>query len=265
MPLSVSSILDTAYSGSVYESQTTYRPEKEGIQKIAPIDSQPNKKLPQDKFTPSNYFINNEESKLNETYDALGKKSTFSATIKSKQQNNSNEKTNGKSSAGVDKELTPEEKKAVEVLQKADKMVRAHEQAHKSVGGNLVRGGANFTYTSGPDGKVYATGGEVQIDISPVKDNPEATIQKMNQVRAAALAPADPSSQDRSVAALAQSIAANARAEAMKQDTKNIQTAPGTKEKLMEFYKNNESENQGDISSQFSGIGGRITSLKGML
>ena len=144
-------------------------------------------------------------------------------------------------------------------------MVRAHENAHKTVGGGLVRGGANFTYTAGPDGKVYATGGEVQIDISPIKDDPEATIQKMQQVRAAALAPADPSSQDRSVAALAQSIAANARAEASKQETKNTQTSPGTKDKLMESYINNESNNQiNDISSQFTGIGGTTASLMGM-
>ncbi|OGU14245.1 MAG: hypothetical protein A2X61_16655 [Ignavibacteria bacterium GWB2_35_12] len=260
MPLAVSSISQSEPYGVSFEPRTSFIPENVEVQKIAPIDSQPNKKLPQDKFTPSDSFGNSEYNKLNETYNASGKKSTLGATAK---QNNTKE-TGSKNIAGADSELTPEEKKAVEVLQKADKMVRAHENAHKAVGGSLVRGG-NFTYTSGPDGKVYATGGEVQIDISPVKDNPEATIQKMNQVRAAALAPADPSAQDRSVAALASSIAANARVEAMKENTENTKTTPGTKDKLMESYKNNESNNQfNDTSSQFTGIGATTASLKEM-
>ena len=64
-----------------------------------------------------------------------------------------------------------------------------------------VRGGARFSYTTGPDGRAYATGGEVSIDRSAVPGDPAATIQKLRQVQRAALAPADPSPQDRSVAA----------------------------------------------------------------
>lgn len=44
-------------------------------------------------------------------------------------------------------------------------------------------------------------------------DDPEATIRKMQQVQAAALAPAEPSSQDRSVASNAAKIQAKARVE----------------------------------------------------
>lgn len=91
----------------------------------------------------------------------------------------------------------------VSQLVQRDHQVRAHEAAHIEVGGMYVRGGARFSYTTGPDGQAYATGGEVSIDPSPVPDNPQATIQKLQQVQRAALAPADPSPQDRTVAAAA--------------------------------------------------------------
>ena len=56
----------------------------------------------------------------------------------------------------------------------------------------------------GPDGNRYAIGGEVSIDVAPVDGDPEATIAKMEIVKAAALAPAEPSAQDRKVAAIAE-------------------------------------------------------------
>ncbi len=105
-------------------------------------------------------------------------------------------------------------------LKAADAAVRAHEAAHMAAGGSLVHGGASFTYQQGPDGKQYAIGGEVSIDVSPVPGNPQATIQKMETVRAAALAPADPSAQDRAVAAAASQAAAAARAELSRGKTK---------------------------------------------
>jgi hypothetical protein len=114
-------------------------------------------------------------------------------------------------------ELSEGEKEAVEKLEDRDQEVKSHEQAHQIAGGNLVRG-KNFSYTTGPDGKRYAIGGEVQIDISEVPNDPEATIQKMQQVKRAALAPSDPSMQDRAVAARAAQIEAKARSELRKQE-----------------------------------------------
>ena len=75
-----------------------------------------------------------------------------------------------------------------------------------------MRGGS-FTYRKGPDGQMYAVGGEVVIDTSAVPDNPRATVAKMQQVQAAAMAPADPSPQDRAVAAQAAATAAKALSE----------------------------------------------------
>jgi hypothetical protein len=114
-------------------------------------------------------------------------------------------------------ELSEAEKKQVEELKKIDQRVKAHEQAHLAMAAGLSHSGATFSYKRGPDGKRYATGGEVNIDISTVDGDPQATIRKMQQVRRAALAPADPSGQDRSVAAKASREIAKARAELSKQ------------------------------------------------
>ncbi|GAA4504145.1 putative metalloprotease CJM1_0395 family protein [Pseudaeromonas paramecii] len=97
-----------------------------------------------------------------------------------------------------------------------DQEVRDHEQAHQRAGGQYA-GSPSYSVTRGPDGNSYAIGGEVQIDVSPVSGDPQATIRKMQQVRAAALAPAEPSSQDRAVAARTQQLEAQARAELMEQ------------------------------------------------
>ncbi len=62
-------------------------------------------------------------------------------------------------------------------------------------------------------GKLYAVGGKVRIDPSPATGNPQATLQKAQKFRAAALVPADPSAQDRAVTLSAKAIEATARQE----------------------------------------------------
>ncbi len=110
-------------------------------------------------------------------------------------------------------ELSPEAQRQIAELRARDAEVRAHEAAHLAAAGGLAKGGANFTYQQGPDGKEYAVGGEVSIDTSPVNGNPRATLAKAQQIQAAALAPADPSPQDRAVAAQAAALAARAAQE----------------------------------------------------
>lgn len=118
-----------------------------------------------------------------------------------------------RSSGGSDSlALSDDGKRALQELKTIDQKVRAHEGAHRSAGAGLVRGGS-FTYRKGPDGQMYAVGGEVVIDTSAVPDNPRATVAKMQQVQAAAMAPADPSPQDRAVAAQAAATAAKALSE----------------------------------------------------
>lgn len=117
-------------------------------------------------------------------------------------------------------DLSAEEKAQVSKLQKADRETRAHEQAHLGAAGGLARGGASFTFTKGPDGRLYAVGGEVSIDTSPVPGDPDATIRKADTIRRAALAPSEPSSQDKAVAAQAAKMANEARAEKLKKQSK---------------------------------------------
>ncbi len=101
-------------------------------------------------------------------------------------------------------------------LKARDSAVRAHEQAHIAASGGLAEGGPSFVYQRGSDGKNYAIGGEVNIDVSPGR-TPQETIAKAQLVRAAALAPADPSPQDRSIAARATQMELQARAELLAQ------------------------------------------------
>lgn len=103
-------------------------------------------------------------------------------------------------------------------LRARDREVRAHEQAHIAAAGGLAQGGATFSFQLGPDGKQYAIGGEVSIDTSPVSGNPEATIRKAQQIRAAALSPPDPSAQDQAVAASAGALEAQAHQELKKEE-----------------------------------------------
>ncbi|GEM_PF-1192459 len=109
-------------------------------------------------------------------------------------------------------ELTEEEQKVVDDLKATDQEIKAHEQAHATVGGPYA-GQPQYEYTTGPDGKRYAIGGEVPIDVSPIANNPDATIRKMDIVIRAALAPAEPSSQDKQVAQSARQIRLQAQIE----------------------------------------------------
>lgn len=112
--------------------------------------------------------------------------------------------------------LSPEQLKQLTELKARDREVRAHEAAHQAVGGQYA-GAVSYTYQRGPDGNQYAVGGEVPIDLSPVPGDPQATVEKMRVVRAAAMAPAEPSAQDQAVAAQAMQIMLQARTEAAQQ------------------------------------------------
>lgn len=132
-------------------------------------------------------------------------------------QNSQTQKTTAGATTGG-QTLTPEQQQVVAELRQRDAEVRQHEAAHQAAGG-AAAGGASFEYQRGPDGKNYAVGGEVQVDVSG-GSTPESTISKMEQVKAAALAPAEPSSQDQRVAAMADAIKMQAQQEARQQKGK---------------------------------------------
>lgn len=121
-------------------------------------------------------------------------------------------------------ELTDEEKKKVQALQQRDQAVRAHEAAHKLAAGPYA-GQPSFKTIKGPDGHSYAVSGEVPIDTGEVPNNPDATIAKLETVIRAALAPSDPSAQDRQVAAEAQAKIQKAREQKQQKEEKTLEKA----------------------------------------
>lgn len=136
----------------------------------------------------------------------------------------------------------PEIQAMIVALTARDLEVRAHEMAHQMVGGSLA-GAMSFSYQIGPDNKLYAIGGEVPISIE-TSENPQETISNMQQIKAAALAPSNPSGADLQIASTASKIEMDAKAqlnsqqEQEKQESKNdkidIKNSQDEKENLSE-------------------------------
>jgi hypothetical protein len=123
-------------------------------------------------------------------------------------------------------QLTEKEQALVQRLQARDAEVRAHEAAHAAAAAGLG-GRPAFSYQTGPDGRRYASGGEVGISMS-AGSTPDETIARAEQIRAAALAPADPSPQYHAVAAAAAAMEAGARQEQLQQRTDDRRAAAET-------------------------------------
>lgn len=139
------------------------------------------------------------------TYDAKGKVADETVVQEREQGEQNPDQQSDEQQKEAKKEqqtAEQEEQDAAQIaeLKARDTEVRVHEQAHASVGGQYA-GSPSYEYQRGPDGQKYAVGGEVQIDVAEVEGDPEATIEKMQTVRAAALAPAEPSGADRAIAA----------------------------------------------------------------
>ncbi|NMR27179.1 catalase [Pseudoalteromonas sp. NEC-BIFX-2020_015] len=155
------------------------------------------------------------------TYDAKGKLAD-EKVIEERQQSDgeqnpeqNEEQQEAKKEQQKKEQVTQQEQQdaaQIKELKARDTEVRIHEQAHASVGGQYA-GSPSYDYQRGPDGTNYAVGGEVQIDVAEIEGDPKATIEKMQTVRAAALAPAEPSGADRSIAADATQKLAAAQAE----------------------------------------------------
>jgi hypothetical protein len=120
-----------------------------------------------------------------------------------------------KSSPSSTDDLTAEERQQLVKLQERDAEVRGHEAAHQAAGGGLT-GGASFTYQKGPDGKMYAIGGEVSISTKGAS-SPQEAITNARQVIAAAMAPSNPSGQDFAVASSARMMELKAQQQLAKQ------------------------------------------------
>ncbi len=156
------------------------------------------------------------ENKKNIKPDSTGPEEKNKPKKKKKAGNHGTSNTKG---------LTEKELRIIADLKAIDTKVRRHEMAHIAAGGQYITSGAHYQYKKGPDGNTYAVAGDVSIDTSPVPGDPEATIRKMHKVQRAALAPAEPSSQDKKVAAESSFIAAKALSELMMMQAKQSSDA----------------------------------------
>ena len=155
-------------------------------------------------------------------YDANGKETETQSAIEGRDERSSDQQGGqgeGDSQQNSRQQQAEQrEQQELRELKSRDQEVRAHEQAHAAIGGQYA-GAPSYTYERGPDGNQYAVGGEVQIDVSVIAGDPQATIQKMQQVRSAALAPAEPSSADRRIASEALQRQMQAQAELVQQNS----------------------------------------------
>lgn len=117
----------------------------------------------------------------------------------------------------IPQELTEAEQKEVQELKERDAEVRQHEQTHANIAGQYA-GSPQYEFERGPDGNNYAVGGHVEIDTSPIANDPEATVLKMQTIRRAALSVDEPSAADRQIAQQAQQEESKAQQELNKQD-----------------------------------------------
>ncbi|MFQ3251252.1 putative metalloprotease CJM1_0395 family protein [Glaciecola sp.] len=158
----------------------------------------------------------------NPTYDRPSVDQALANNPSATDKDNANDESAGKENAESKQEQQQQqnEDKKVDELKERDREVRLHEQAHAATGGQYA-GAPVYEYETGPDGKRYAVGGEVSIDIANEK-TPTETIRKMQQVKAAALAPAEPSPQDYKVASEATQKEQKARGELAKEQGAEI-------------------------------------------
>ncbi|RKF21473.1 catalase [Alginatibacterium sediminis] len=119
-------------------------------------------------------------------------------------------------------QLSEQEQAKVRELEKRSLEVETHEQQHAAAGGQYASA-PSYTYERGPDGKNYKVDGEVSIDVAPIANDPQATIDKMRQVKRAAQAPSQMSAADRQVASQAASQLAAAQRELAAQKREQIE------------------------------------------
>lgn len=156
-----------------------------------------------------------------------------------------------KTNNAAGEKLSPEQQQEVAQLKARDAEVKSHEQAHIAAAAGLSTSAPSFSYQTGPDGKKYAIGGEVSIT-TPQGNDPEENIRNARTLKAAALAPADPSAQDRAVAANADKIiAANEEklAEEKQQEVSGEKSSGNIEAKAGNTEKTDNAETNGTIAS----------------
>lgn len=146
-------------------------------------------------------------------------------------------------------QLTQQERSELTELKSIDAKVRAHEAAHQS--GSAASGGASFTYKKGPDGVMYAVAGEVPVRIES-GSTPQESITNLQGVISTALAPADPSPQDISVASKARVMLMKAQQELAQEIQEKMSSSDGYFKNAISQYEQNSSDQSKDTTSNIS-------------
>ncbi len=188
----------------------------------------------------TNYTIKLNEKEMLVVEDDPFSKSQNEAKKAEKAKEVEDKKAQAKQKSNNPTELSEDEKRLVKDLQSRDSEVKSHEAAHQAAGGGMT-GAASYTYQQGPDGKMYAIGGEVSISI-PSSSSPQEAIKNARTVAAAAMAAGDPSPQDFAVAASARVMEMKAQQQLNKD----------TQEKLtgQETYKNASQQQEKESSNE---------------
>jgi hypothetical protein len=110
----------------------------------------------------------------------------------------------------------------IKEFQSINSTVRSHEQIHMAALGQYAGSIPAYNFITGPDGKSYAGGGSIKVDMSPVPGNPEATLSKANTILYASMATGNPSDADKSTAEKAFTLALQAKKEINKKQINSI-------------------------------------------
>ncbi len=89
---------------------------------------------------------------------------------------------------------------ALQRIKNIDRNVRLHENSHASADGVQTIGTARYKYAEGPDGKLYAVGGEVTVAVQS-SGKPEDNLRAARALRSSALSSDNPSPADFAAAA----------------------------------------------------------------
>ena len=116
--------------------------------------------------------------------------------------------------------ISGDQSKEVEDLKRKDKEIREHEQSHLQSGGSYAHA-PQYVYKTGPDGNKYVVEGKTQI-VFQEGDSPEDTIKIAHTIMKAALAPKEPSNEDRRVMAEALRMEQRAKQELKSKQQKTL-------------------------------------------
>lgn len=138
-------------------------------------------------------FVGNSFQTANEIYSKLNQNY---AKLDSLEKDDAIDKFNKDDYSRVTSNENYDEKDYERVLSRykqSDAQIRLHEQTHSAA--SSYASTPDYDYSVGPDGKLYATGGEVRVDTSIPKDK-EAAAHKLSEIDNISSAPNDLSAAD---------------------------------------------------------------------